>query len=250
VLVLLVYALINWYSCTEPEAFFLDVFFNAHPTSAESKDKQRAANALVPTSIAYAGGQVDFSVDMGTEVCLFIGLISERVELSIRQYATRLMIVKGAFQSISIAIYGEIVSEPAAEVPAYEPKPLPTVDPRPLSRAVDPSSMLDPTRLANQLLSLIPDSPPLSLVVRLMFCLKPSNDDWDLPEFPYLHADLDAADTEPQFDLETALLCTAKPVRDDISYESLSAFATKIAESVGPKVRVYFSAAAPGLRTF
>ncbi|KAJ7368801.1 hypothetical protein DFH08DRAFT_947693 [Mycena albidolilacea] len=204
-------------ACTEPDAFFLDVLFNAHPTSAESKDKQRAANALVPTSIAYAGGQVDFSVDMGTE------------------YATRLMIVKGAFQSISIAIYGEIVSEPAAEVPAYEPKPLPTVDPRPLSRAVDPSSMLDPTRLANQLLSLIPDSPPLSLVVRLMFCLKPSNDDWDLPEFPYLHADLDAADTEPQFDLETALLCTAKPVRDDISHESLSAFATKIAESVGPK---------------
>jgi hypothetical protein len=69
VLVLLVYALINWHSCTEPDAFFLDVFFNAHPTSAESKDKQRAANALVPTSIAYAGGQVDFSVDMGTEVC-------------------------------------------------------------------------------------------------------------------------------------------------------------------------------------
>ncbi|KAF7352388.1 hypothetical protein MVEN_01203100 [Mycena venus] len=202
-------------ACTEPDAFFLDVFFNAHPTSTESKDKQRAANALVPTSIAYAGGQVDFSVDMGTE------------------YATRLMIVKGSFQSISIAIYGETVSEPVSDIPVYEAKPLPSVDPRPLSRAVDPSSMLDPTRLANQLLSLIPDSPPLALVIRLMFCLKPSNEDWDLPEFPYLHADLDA-ENEP-FDLEMALLCTAKPVRDDISYESLSAFANKVAESIGPK---------------
>ncbi|KAJ6561511.1 hypothetical protein DFH09DRAFT_494900 [Mycena vulgaris] len=205
-------------ACTAPDAFFLDVFFNAHPTSPEAKDKQRAANALVPTSIAYAGGQVDFAVDMGTE------------------YASRLMIVKGAFESLSLAIYGETVSEPASEIISYEPRPLPAVEPRPLSKAVDPSSMLEPTHLANQLLALIPDSPPLALVIRLMFCLKPSNDDWDLPEFPYLHADLDAdaAEGEP-FDLDAALLCTAKPVPDDITYEALSAFAAKVAEAIGPK---------------
>ncbi|KAJ7126453.1 hypothetical protein C8R43DRAFT_1211992 [Mycena crocata] len=201
-------------ACTEPNAFFLDVFFNAQPTSVEFKDK-RPANALVPTSIAYAGGQVDFSVDMGTE------------------YTTRLMIVKGAFQSLSIAVFGEILSEGPPEIAPYEPKPLPSVEPRPLSRAVDPSSMSDPTRLANQLLSLIPDSPPLALVIRLMFCLKPSNEDWDLPDFPYLHADLEAENET--FDLDAALLCTAKPVRDDISYDALSAFATRVAESVGPK---------------
>lgn len=153
------------------------------------------------------------------------------------QYATRLMIVKGAFQSISLAIYGETVSESPSEPAPYEPKPLPAVDPRPLSKAVDPASMLDPTRLANQLLSLIPDSPPLALVIRLMFCLKPSNEDWDLPDFPYLHADLDAE--SEVFDLETALSCTAKPVRDDISYDALSAFAMKVAESIGSKVRVH-----------
>jgi hypothetical protein len=147
------------------------------------------------------------------------------------------MIVKGPFQSLSLAIYGETVSESATEIPPYVPKPLPAVEPRPLSQAVDPSRMLDPTTLAKQLLSLIPDSPPLALVIRLMFCLKPTNDDWDLPDFPYLHADLEAEFTD--FDLEAALLCTAKPVRDDISYEALSAFATKVAESVGPKVRVY-----------
>ncbi|KAJ7167651.1 hypothetical protein C8R46DRAFT_1093694 [Mycena filopes] len=203
--------------CTEPDAFFLDVFFNAHPMSTESKDKQRAANALVPTSIAYAGGQVDFSVDMGTE------------------YATRLMIVKGAFQSVSIAIYGETVSEPAPDPTSYEPRPIPVVEPRPLSKAVDPARMLDPTHLAKQLLTLIPGSPPLCLVIRLMFCLKPSNEDWDLPEFPYLHADLNTEDEIESFDLDAALLCTAKPVRDDIPYEALSAFAIKVAASVGEK---------------
>lgn len=64
------------YSQTEPEAFYLDVYFNAQSNSQESKDKQRAPNALVPTSIAYAGGQVDFSVDLGTEVLSSILLLN------------------------------------------------------------------------------------------------------------------------------------------------------------------------------
>lgn len=59
-------------SHTEPEAFYAEVFFNAHPLHpvppSESKEKQRAPNALVPTAFGYAGGQVDFTVDMGTEV--------------------------------------------------------------------------------------------------------------------------------------------------------------------------------------
>lgn len=60
---------------TEPEAFFLELFFNAQELNpnpnAEARDQQsqRAPNALVPTSIAYAGGTTDFYVDMGTEVC-------------------------------------------------------------------------------------------------------------------------------------------------------------------------------------
>ncbi|KAK7054072.1 hypothetical protein R3P38DRAFT_2854473 [Favolaschia claudopus] len=165
-------------AATEPKPFSWTYFSTHTPTSAEFKEKQRAANALVPTSIAYAGGEVDFSVDMGPE------------------YATRLMIFKGEFDSISIAIYGEIVSEALSEIPSYEPKLLPAVNARPLSRAVDPASMLDPAHLAKQLLSLIPDSPPLALIIRLIPC---------------------------------------QTRADDISYESLSAFATKVAESVGPQ---------------
>ena len=55
---------------TEPEAFVLDLFFNAHPISSDPKQKQKATNVLVPTSIAYAGGYADFPVDMGSEVRL------------------------------------------------------------------------------------------------------------------------------------------------------------------------------------
>jgi len=55
---------------TEPEAFVLDIYFNAHPISSGSKQKQKATNALVPTSIAYTGGFAEYPVDMGGEVCL------------------------------------------------------------------------------------------------------------------------------------------------------------------------------------
>ena len=56
---------------TEPEAFILDVFFNSHPIGGDSKQKPKATNALVPTSLAYTGGCIDFLVDMGSEVRLF-----------------------------------------------------------------------------------------------------------------------------------------------------------------------------------
>ena len=55
---------------TEPEAFFLEVFFNAQPVgSPDAKQKQKASNVLIPSVIAYAGGAVDFAVDMGNDVC-------------------------------------------------------------------------------------------------------------------------------------------------------------------------------------
>src|SRR5262245_37855228 len=56
-------------SRTEPDAFLLDVYLNAHSTAADSKNKPKAPNALVPTTIAYSGGCMDFAVDMAPEVC-------------------------------------------------------------------------------------------------------------------------------------------------------------------------------------
>ena len=57
-------------SRTEPEAFFLDVYFNAHPVGspADAKHKLKAPNALMPTVIPYAGGIVEYAVSMGSEV--------------------------------------------------------------------------------------------------------------------------------------------------------------------------------------
>ncbi|KAG6902454.1 hypothetical protein C0995_016315 [Termitomyces sp. Mi166 len=199
---------------TEPEAFYIDVFLNAHPIpQADSKEKPRVPNALVPTLIAYAGRQVEYTVDMGNE------------------HATRLMILKGKFTKLSMAIYGDVVSDAPPSMVKHEVQPLPSIEPVPLSKAIDPSASSDPTLPARKFLALMPDAPPLPLVIRLMFCLKPSNDDWDLPDFPYLYADLESLRDE-ELNLEAVNDLLSRPVRDETTEEELSAFAAKVAECI------------------
>ncbi|KAF8969383.1 hypothetical protein BDZ97DRAFT_1653935 [Flammula alnicola] len=212
---------------TEPAAFFLDVFFNAHPiqvtsVSQDSQEKRVVKNALAPTRIAYAGGSTEFTVDMGPE------------------YATRLIIFRGDFEVISVAIYGEVVTE-IPEVSGYETKPLPAPTSMTLSPSVDLASSTNPTLLAENLLSLLPTSPPLSLVSRLVFSLKPEDEDWDDPDFPYIYSDLD---NDEVMDLEGLVQSVTRPIRDDISPETLSRFATKMHDYLGsnPSDDAYFVA--------
>jgi hypothetical protein len=148
------------------------------------------------------------------------------------------MIVKGNFTKLSMAIYGDVASELPSAPSTYVPSILPPLNPTPLSPALDPANSEDPTALTRNLLSLIPDAPPLPLVIRLMFCLKPANDDWDLPEFPYLHPDLDEDPIE--FDLDYAYQLTSQPVADDVPLEVLQRFVNKIVDAIGsgPKARL------------
>ena len=136
------------------------------------------------------------------------------------------MIVKGAFESVSMAIYGDVVNELPPPKTTYEPRPLPTLDPIPLSPALDPANARDPTTLSRQLLYLIPDAPPLPLIIRLMFCLKPSNEDWDLPDFPYLFADLSQLPDDPGID--EVYRTTMRPVSDETTADTFADLAEKV----------------------
>ncbi|KAI0029917.1 hypothetical protein K488DRAFT_55305 [Vararia minispora EC-137] len=200
---------------TEPESFKLEVYFNAQPTPSQPVEgKQKMSNVLVPTTLSYVGEPAHFEVPMGT------------------QWATRLLILSGKFEKLSLAIYGEPIADHVRALTTYHPKPLPVPESIPLSSALDPATDRDPTRLAQSLLTLIPDAPPLPLIVRLMFSLKPANDDWDLPEFPYIYPNLEE---EGVFDLQAAAQVTNRPVSDEISLESLRKFADRVAGSVGAK---------------
>jgi hypothetical protein len=153
------------------------------------------------------------------------------------QHTTRLMIIKGDFQCVSMAIYGEVISEVASLPSTYEPQAIPFEHPLSLAPSLDPSHAVDPTLLAKQLLGLIPDSPPLPLIIRLMMCLKPSDDDWDHPDFPFLFNELD--DVGEDFDLEKALHRTYKPVADDTSVESIQGFADRVASLINTKASLF-----------
>lgn len=146
------------------------------------------------------------------------------------------MIVKGKFEKLSMAIYGDLVIPETPTVQTYAARTLrPTLDtPLPLPDVVIPFKSEDPTRLAKELLALIPDSPPLSLVIRLMFCLKPSDEDWEDENFPHLYADLDTDDEI--FDLESVVHAISRPIPEDLGHDSLVKFAMRLADFVGPKV--------------
>ena len=134
------------------------------------------------------------------------------------------MIVAGSFEAVSLAIYGEYAKESTPLADTYIPKNVIPSEPFPIAKALDPSMARDPTHLSRQLLSLVPKAPPLSLIVRLMFCLKvPNDDDWDLPEFPYIHPSLDQ--DPATFDLEQAKTVIKRPIAQDTKPAEMQQFA-------------------------
>ena len=142
------------------------------------------------------------------------------------------MILKGSFKVMSFALYGEVAFQSTSPPIPYQPTPLPDVIPPPLSKAIDPANSVDPTFLAKTLMSLIPDPPALHIAIRLMCCLKPTDDDWDDPAFPNHGTDLEMPE---DFDLTAACDLASRPVTST-SEGKLSAFAERVSGLIGAKV--------------
>lgn len=140
------------------------------------------------------------------------------------------MIIRGGFTSLTLAVYGEIVLQTSQTDALYEPKQISHIEYKPISMTLDPSKSDDPTALAKSLLTLIPNCPDLLLMVRLMFCLKPSNEDWEEPDFPHIYADLE----QEYFDLslEKAEKILSRPVSDAQSVDVIKEFALKIVDCI------------------
>ena len=142
------------------------------------------------------------------------------------------MILRGKFEKLSLAVFGDVVVDGVPPSQEYHAKALPYISLSPLPLSLDPAKNADPTELARGLLRLIPspDRPTLPLIIRLMFCLKPSNEDWDEPEFPHLYSDLGADVFD--LNLEKATEITARPVSDEVDEEALRDFAVNVGDSV------------------
>ncbi|KIY73864.1 hypothetical protein CYLTODRAFT_152907 [Cylindrobasidium torrendii FP15055 ss-10] len=195
---------------TAPDAFFLNLYFNQ---AGANVDKDRR-NVLAPTSLGYTGADLDFALAMPSDA------------------ATRLMIISGSFTKLSFALYGQVVApEPPIAVSAYHPLSIPSAPRSLLPPSIHVAALSDPTTLAASLLKLVPDyEPDLPQVTRLMFCLKPNNDEWASSDFPYHGSPLDIPDN---FDLELASDMASRLV--NASKESMTIFAQRIKEALGPK---------------
>lgn len=146
------------------------------------------------------------------------------------------MIVKGNYASVSLAIYGDVLSSSRPTAETYEARLMPPIDSYPLSRSLDSANMLEPDSLAQQLLTLLPETktPGIPLIVPLMFCLKPPNEDWDDPSFPFIYGDLHPQDDE--FTIRTALHATSRPVSHQSTIADIQSFAEKVTSCVESKV--------------
>ena len=136
-----------------------------------------------------------------------------------------------------MAIFGDVIAD-VQKVQGYEPRPIPALNSVSIPKSVDPSNSSEPTVIAQQLISLLPDSPPLSLIIRLIFCLKPPNEDWEHPDFPYLYSDLDSEDEI--YSITTLVQSISRPVKDDVSVDALSTFAERIIDFLEPEVSFNF----------
>ncbi|KZT60202.1 hypothetical protein CALCODRAFT_143385 [Calocera cornea HHB12733] len=133
---------------TEPASFSLEVFFNWQ-TLPSGNDKPRASNTLLHSTLHYNGEDLEYDIDPD------------------EQLVTRLLILKGQFTSLTLAVYGRDASEPRKQEeaeetapvqlrvsgPTYEPVPLPTRSLTPLPASLDPSRISDPLTLPRRLLS-------------------------------------------------------------------------------------------------
>jgi len=151
-----------------------------------------------------------------------------------------LIIFRGRFNAVSLAVYGDLVGE-LLETVEYEPKPLSLPSPISLSPALDLANSPNPTALAEQLLTLMPSPTPLPLLIRLMFCLKPEEEDWDNPNFPYVYSNFELAMNDDDFenevfDLGSLVQSVSKPLKHDVSAESLTEFAGKMKDLLGSDV--------------
>lgn len=120
-----------------------------------------------------------------------------------------------------MAIYGRVTAPPSHQHTQYNPRDIPLLSsPRPLLSAIDPAIMPLPISLATDLLNTVQDSPPISLITQLVFCLKPLDDDWDHPSFPYMFADMEVGDRD-EVTLQEIIQILSTPVYEDVTNEEI-----------------------------
>ncbi|KAF8528781.1 hypothetical protein BU17DRAFT_79936 [Hysterangium stoloniferum] len=218
-------------SLTEPDAFSLSIFLNAQAAPSAQEPKPKGTNVLVPTTLLYPGGLREFPLDMGPD------------------FVTRLMVIQGDFTMVTLAIFGDAVSEPPMDSLPDTSAHLPAVSHRRPSSSLDPANAIESSIMSQSLLALIPNAPSLSLCIRLMLCFKPQvrSDDWGEIRF---------ADIKELVEIEVSGLewlgraaeALALPIKEEVDTEILNRFVGKTVHAVTERTNDHLYALAGLIR--
>lgn len=107
------------------------------------------------------------------------------------QHFTRLMMLVTWIPKVTVAVYGHTLSDSGKDIVNASPPAHELFIPTPRPKYLDLASASDPTSLAKQLCLECVGEIPILHLLRLMFLLKPSDSDWELPNYPAKYADLE-----------------------------------------------------------
>ncbi|KAF8607689.1 hypothetical protein BDV93DRAFT_505080 [Ceratobasidium sp. AG-I] len=205
---------------TSPSQFALKVYSNALMSPTDSEPKPKASNTLLSTQLDYVDEMLDWNFSITP------------------QASSRLVIFQGAFEKLTIAIYGQLLSDSPTEQPTVVGPPiaLPPTSTLSLPPSIDIANLADASQTAKSLLEANAANPPLRHVLHSMLCyvITPEGpfDEWDAnsgnPVERLLESDiLDAVEL-----MQEAIQALRKPL-PEIEEGTATQFASLVNESLG-----------------
>ncbi|KAG8682400.1 hypothetical protein FRC09_016801, partial [Ceratobasidium sp. 395] len=188
------------------------------PTDAEPKPK--ATNTLLFTQLDYVDEMLDWKFSITP------------------QASSRLVIVQGSFEKLTIAIYGQFVSEGSFEqpLPATTTTILPPVTTHTLPRSIDVSALPDSSQTARTLLKANAANPALRHVLHSLICyvITPEGpfDEWDESNGNPLERVLESDTIDALELMQEAIQALRKPL-PEVEESVATQFTSVVNESLG-----------------
>ncbi|KAG8745567.1 hypothetical protein FRC10_007745 [Ceratobasidium sp. 414] len=204
---------------TSPSQFSLKIYSNALMLPTDAEPKPKATNTLLFTQIDHVDEMLDWKFSITP------------------QASSRLVIVQGSFEKLTIAIYGRLVSEGSTEQPpAPATTVLPPIATHTLPRSIDVSSLSDSSQTAKTLLRANTANPPLRHVLHSLLCyiITPEGpfDEWDERNGNPLERLLESDTIDAVELMQEAIQALRKPL-PEIEESVATQFTSVVNESLG-----------------
>ncbi|QRV87547.1 type VI Secretion system protein VasG [Ceratobasidium sp. AG-Ba] len=213
---------------TSPSQFSLKIYSNASMLPTETEPKPKATNTLLCTQLDYVDEMLDWKFSITPKA------------------SSRLVIVQGSFEKLTIAIYGQFLPEGPVEPPAPIPAPAPTILPpvttHTLPRSIDVSILPDSSQAAKSLLMANTANPPLRHILHSLLCYVTTPegpfDEWDESNGNPLERLLESDTIDAVELMQEAVQALRKPL-PEIDESTATQFTSVVNESLGENPDTY-----------